>query len=244
MSSDSNQPTPTPAPTPAPTPPPSPPPAPAPAPAPEDGKFGRWRFRYGLWAVFIGALALVLAFAATLLLIPDWNADKGLALFGALASPLVAVVTAYFGIQATQQVATQAQQQAASAQNQAGAAEQRASQAQQQAGQAQVQVDAAKQQADAAKHEADAAQQLADAAQLQAAVAQSEAAHAPERVLNLLEARVTPRIAAALRAEPPGEDELPSAMPSGAAVAEDPAEQRAEAIWRDLRREVEEEFGR
>ncbi len=96
MSSDSNQPTPTPAPTPAPTPPPSLTPAPAPAPAPEDGKFGR--VAPGLWALGrvhrrAGAGARV---CRTAVADPGLERRQGPALFGALASLLVAVVTAYF----------------------------------------------------------------------------------------------------------------------------------------------------
>ena len=104
----------------------------------ELAKFSKERFRYGLWAVGFGVAALAFGFALTLLQIGQWDPDKGLALFGAMTAPLVAIVTAYFGIQATQQVAQPAQKQAATAQQQAGEAEQRAASAQQQAGAAEA----------------------------------------------------------------------------------------------------------
>jgi hypothetical protein len=173
-------------------------------------------------AVAIGAGILGAAFVLSLVLIKDWNPDKGLALFGALASPLAAMVTAYFGIQASQQVATQAQEQAATAQQQAGEADQRATEAQQQAGQA---------------------DQRAASAAKEAEQAQAEAARAPQQVLDKLEAPVRSLIANALRAEPASLGNLPP-MPSAQAMSDtigaaDPFDTRAASAWEQIRSKVE-----
>lgn len=182
----------------------------------ELAKFSKERFRYGLWAVGFGVAALVVAFAVTVLQIEGWDPDKGLALFGAMASPLVAIVTAYFGIQASQQVATKAQDQAADAQNQAGQARAEAAVAQEQAVIAQT---------DAAR------------AQEEAVLAQAEAARAPEQILDRLESPVRSALANALLTEPPQTEVLGGPQAEATAAAET-LDQRTAAAWDAIRRDV------
>ena len=57
----------------------------------------KWEF--GLWAVLMGVLGLVIAF---IVIAWRWHDQTGIAALGAIASPIVAMVTAYFGIQYTQ----------------------------------------------------------------------------------------------------------------------------------------------
>jgi hypothetical protein len=87
-----------------------------------DGQFGRWRWQFGLFAVGGGLVTLLLAF---LLVVTSWPTNQGIAALGVITSPIVAIVSAYFGIQATQQAAAQT----AAAHEQAGEAKEEASRA-------------------------------------------------------------------------------------------------------------------
>ena len=56
-------------------------------------------FRSGLWAVFMGLIGLLTAFVVVAF---RWNDESGVAAFGAVASSIAAILSAYFGIQYAQ----------------------------------------------------------------------------------------------------------------------------------------------
>lgn len=69
------------------------------------GGSGDRRWEYGLWAVLIGVGGLVVAFAIVAL---AWSDQTGVAAIGAIAGPIAAIVSAYFGIQYSQKAAADA----------------------------------------------------------------------------------------------------------------------------------------
>ncbi len=69
------------------------------------GGSGDRRWEYGLWAVLIGVGGLVVAFAIVAL---AWSDQTGVAAIGAIAGPIAAIVSAYFGIQYSQKAASEA----------------------------------------------------------------------------------------------------------------------------------------
>jgi len=68
----------------------------------------RWQF--GLIAVAIGVVAILAAFA---LVMWNWRDDRGLVALGVIASPIAAMVGAYFGVQVSASAAKDAQNRAA-----------------------------------------------------------------------------------------------------------------------------------
>jgi hypothetical protein len=104
--------------------------------APGTGQWGNDRWRLGIWAVFAGLACLLGIFA---LVAFKWRSDQGVAALGAVASPIVAIVSAYFGIQATQNASTQA----AKAHEQAGEARAEATRATMESAQSHEQAKAA-----------------------------------------------------------------------------------------------------
>lgn len=65
----------------------------------------RERWIYGLGAVLIGVVALTVAFMVAVVAGKGMSSQEALTALGVIASPIVAIVSAYFGIQATKQAA-------------------------------------------------------------------------------------------------------------------------------------------
>ena len=60
------------------------------------------RWEIGLGAVLVGVVGLVIAFLVVAL---NWRNESGVAALGVVASPIAAIVSAYFGIQVGQRAA-------------------------------------------------------------------------------------------------------------------------------------------
>ena len=71
------------------------------------GQYSNLRWKWGVIAVAVGAAALVGAFILVAL---KWRQDQGVAALGVVASPVVSIVAAYFGIQSSAEASTAAQQ--------------------------------------------------------------------------------------------------------------------------------------
>lgn len=72
----------------------------------------RWQF--GLIAVALGVLAILAAFR---LVMWNWRDGRGLVALGVIASPIAAMVGAYFGVQVTVAAAQDAQKRAATSES-------------------------------------------------------------------------------------------------------------------------------
>jgi hypothetical protein len=96
------------------------------------------RWSYGLLAVLIGVAALLIAFIAVLVVTEGFSSET-IAALGVIASPIVAIVSAYFGIKATQGAA----EATVEASRRVGEAEKEAMDAERRVEQQQVRVDLA-----------------------------------------------------------------------------------------------------